>query len=214
MVLRRGRSIHWIKSSKRAPCDRHNLIVAKEFDQVGLWVSWENLHLVANWSDCAIGEQVCQELDVEVGDSDTFCETFGYKWLHSGPEKVHGDLVLYKAIHWPVYQIKVDIGCVKLGETFTQGFLGVSVLAIPQLCRQKEIFSCHDPILDWIGNRLTNLMLISINWWCVNMAITNTDSLLDNSRISDSKCTQTHSRHWNTACQLEKLWHLILYHLQ
>jgi len=94
------------------------VVVEHESDKLVLRIRWVQFDLVHHGLYFRVDKEIRQTLDVEVGDTDTFCETFFDERLHLGPKDVHwhsiGGVFLEKACR-PVHQIEVHIFELQLG---------------------------------------------------------------------------------------------------
>jgi len=84
-------------------------VVEEELDKVFLRTGRVEANLVANGFVFSVGQYVCGQLNIEVGQADAFCKSSVHKTLHALVENVHGDGRLSEEVVWPVDVVGVDV---------------------------------------------------------------------------------------------------------
>jgi len=79
-----------------------------ELDEVSLHKEWVEFDLIDYWWDLGVRETISQQLNVEVGNSDTLAESHLYKFLQLSIYNMHWYLSMEEA-DWPVDHVHVYI---------------------------------------------------------------------------------------------------------
>ena len=109
-VLKEFDRLVWIALAhlgKRRVSYRHDLLGEKPVTQLCLCALRIELDLVDSRPDLAVCQHVCQQLNVEVRDADTFCESFLNQALHHWPQPMHGDLDRPNAVMRPMDHVQI-----------------------------------------------------------------------------------------------------------